>query len=155
MIPITPPPAPIPAPAPAPVEEAPAEAPAPAAAAAPADPSAEGQVLALVNNERAAHGCGALVANPGLASVARAHSADMRDRGYFSHDTPEGLDPIEGVVDWVSADAFGARSDDALYRFIRGFDGSVALGHHLYADDVDAKEAEGAWQAWLSRQFAS
>jgi hypothetical protein len=67
--------------------------------------------------------------------------------------TPEGLDPIEGVVDWVSPDAFGARADDALYRFIRGFDGSVALGHHLYADDVDAKEAEGAWQAWLSRQF--
>jgi uncharacterized protein YndB with AHSA1/START domain len=67
--------------------------------------------------------------------------------------TPEGLDPIEGVVDWVSTDSFGVRGDDALYRFIRGFDGSVAVGHHLYADDVDAKEAEGAWQAWLSRQF--
>jgi uncharacterized protein YndB with AHSA1/START domain len=66
---------------------------------------------------------------------------------------PEGLDPIEGVVDWVSTDSFGVRGDDALYRFIRGFDGSVAVGHHLYADDVDAKEVEGAWQAWLSRQF--
>jgi hypothetical protein len=66
--------------------------------------------------------------------------------------TPEGLDPVEGVVDWVSADAFGVRADDALYRFIRGFDGSVALGHHLYAD-VDAQQVEAAWQAWLGRQF--
>ena len=67
--------------------------------------------------------------------------------------TPDGLDPVEGVVDWVSPDALGVRADDALYRFIRGFDGSVALGHHLYAGDVDAKEVEAAWQAWLSRQF--
>jgi hypothetical protein len=66
---------------------------------------------------------------------------------------PEGLGPIEGEVDWVSADALGVRGDDGLYRFIRGFDGSVALGHHLYADDVDGKQAEEAWQAWLGRLF--
>jgi hypothetical protein len=55
------------------------------------------------------------------------------------------------VVDYVSPDVLGVRADDALYRFIRGFDGSVAIGHHLYSDDVDAKEAEAAWQAWLGR----
>ena len=65
--------------------------------------------------------------------------------------TPEGLDPIEGEVDYRSPDILGIRADDALYRFICGFDGSVGVGHHLYADDVDAKEAEGAWQAWLTR----
>jgi hypothetical protein len=29
----------------------------------------------------------------------------------------------------------------------------VAVGHHLYADGVDADEAERAWQAWLGRLF--
>jgi uncharacterized protein YndB with AHSA1/START domain len=67
--------------------------------------------------------------------------------------TPEGLAPIEGVVDYVSSETVGVRTDNGLYRFIRGFDGSVAVGHHLYMDDVDTKEAERAWQAWLSRVF--
>ena len=66
--------------------------------------------------------------------------------------TPEGLAPIEGVVDYVSPVALGIRTDDGLYRFIRGFDGSVAVGHHLFSD-VDPEEAERAWQAWLSRVF--
>jgi uncharacterized protein YkwD len=53
------------------------------------------QVLALVNSERAAAGCGPVSADGGLASVARAHSEDMRDRGFFSHDNPDGLDPFD------------------------------------------------------------
>jgi uncharacterized protein YkwD len=52
-------------------------------------------VLALVNQERAAAGCAPVAADAALAGVARAHSADMRDRGYFSHTTPEGLDPFD------------------------------------------------------------
>ncbi len=52
-------------------------------------------MLALVNQARAGAGCGALTADPALAAVARAHSADMRDRGYFSHTTPEGLSPFD------------------------------------------------------------
>jgi uncharacterized protein YkwD len=86
--------APVSSRAPAATEQPDASAP-PQAAAEPADPSAEGQVLALVNTERAAAGCGALVGDDGLAAVARAHSADMRDRGYFDHVTPEGLDPFD------------------------------------------------------------
>jgi uncharacterized protein YkwD len=81
--------APTPAPAPAP-------APAPRAApAAPAAPGIEGQVLTLVNQARATAGCAPLVADSALAAVARAHSADMRDRDYFDHDTPEGLSPFD------------------------------------------------------------
>ena len=30
-----------------------------------------------------------------LSAVARAHSQDMAARGYFSHETPEGLDPTD------------------------------------------------------------
>jgi uncharacterized protein YkwD len=55
----------------------------------------EAAVLTLVNRERATAGCAPVVADAGLAGVARAHSADMRDRGYFSHTTPEGLGPFD------------------------------------------------------------
>jgi uncharacterized protein YkwD len=51
-------------------------------------------VLALVNAERATAGCAPLSADAALAAVARAHSADMRDRGFFSHTNPDGLDPF-------------------------------------------------------------
>ena len=30
-----------------------------------------------------------------MASIARAHSDDMTNRNYFSHDTPEGMDPTD------------------------------------------------------------
>jgi uncharacterized protein YndB with AHSA1/START domain len=67
--------------------------------------------------------------------------------------TPDGLTPVEGVVDYTSPDILGVRSDDGLYRFIGGLGGMVALGHHLYAGDVDAG-AEEVWQAWLDRLFS-
>jgi uncharacterized protein YkwD len=71
------------------------QAAAPVAAAAPADPSVEGQVLALTNQERAKAGCGALTADSRLATLARAFSADMRDRNFFSHTNPDGIDPFQ------------------------------------------------------------
>jgi pimeloyl-ACP methyl ester carboxylesterase/uncharacterized protein YndB with AHSA1/START domain len=67
--------------------------------------------------------------------------------------TPAGLAPVEGVVDYVSPNALGVRSDDGLYRFIHGYEGSAAVGHHLFSDDVEPKETEGAWQSWLSGLF--
>jgi uncharacterized protein YkwD len=84
-------------PAPPPAEPAPPaepEAAAPPPAPSGADP-AEADVLSLVNAQRAANGCGALSGDEGLASVARQHSADMAARDYFSHTTPEGVDPFQ------------------------------------------------------------
>jgi len=60
-----------------------------------ADPGPEGEVLELVNAERAAAGCPAVRQDEALAAVARAHSADMRDRSYFSHTDPEGQSPFD------------------------------------------------------------
>ena len=74
---------------------APAPPPATTAAASPAAVGIEAQVLELTNAARAQAGCGPLVADGRLADVARAHSADMRDRGFFSHDNPSGQDPFE------------------------------------------------------------
>ncbi len=70
-------------------------APPPPSPAAPAADGTEAQVLALVNAERSAAGCAPVTADAGLAAVARAHSLDMRDRGFFDHVNPDGLDPFD------------------------------------------------------------
>lgn len=67
----------------------------------------------------------------------------------------EGLPPIDGVVDYISADCLGVRTADALYRFLRGFYGSgVVLSHHLFAEGADRAAVTHAWQDWLTRLFA-
>jgi uncharacterized protein YkwD len=60
-------------------------------------PELEAQMLEMVNGERAAAGLRPLVFDPELLPVARAHSADMFARGYFSHNTPEGLSPFDRI----------------------------------------------------------
>jgi uncharacterized protein YkwD len=76
------------------------------------EPGPEAEVLALVNEERAAAGCPALRADSGLAGVARAHSADMRDRRFFSHVNPDGLDPFERAE---AAGLSNARAENIAY----------------------------------------
>ncbi|TKJ35656.1 CAP domain-containing protein [Blastococcus sp. CCUG 61487] len=87
--------APAPPPAPAPAPQPSAAAPAPPPAAAPTGNPRADQVLALVNQARASAGCGPVSADAGLASVAAAHSADMRDRGFFDHVNLAGQDPFD------------------------------------------------------------
>jgi uncharacterized protein YkwD len=48
-----------------------------------------------VNRERAANGCRPLAADPRLEAVAAAHSADMRERGFFDHVNPAGQSPFD------------------------------------------------------------
>jgi len=49
---------------------------------------AEEQLLALLNRDRNRAGAGALQELPELSRVARSHSTEMRDRGYFAHVSP-------------------------------------------------------------------
>lgn len=56
-------------------------------------PIAERELLDRLNAERRRHGLRALRWDDGLTRAARAHVADMYRRGYFSHDSPEGLTP--------------------------------------------------------------
>jgi uncharacterized protein YkwD/uncharacterized membrane protein required for colicin V production len=60
-----------------------------------ARPDLEAKMLQLVNEERAKRGLQTLKPDPELTQVARDHSAEMLERGYFSHYTPEGLDPFD------------------------------------------------------------
>jgi uncharacterized protein YkwD len=107
------------APAAAPTAPAPAAPVVPVASVAPVAPAvpapatggAEDQILALVNAERAAAGCGAVSADPGLTAVARAHSEDMRDRDFFDHVNPEGLSPF----DRAERAGMSARAENIAY----------------------------------------
>jgi len=48
----------------------------------------EADMIEMVNAERAKAGLRALAPDERLASVARAHSAEMRDKSYFAHESP-------------------------------------------------------------------
>ena len=56
-----------------------------------ADTSLAGQIVSLVNDQRADAGCDPVAEEPHLDTAAQKHSDDMSDRDYFSHDTPEGV----------------------------------------------------------------
>jgi uncharacterized protein YkwD len=68
-------------------EPAPPPEPSPAAP----DLSQQDQVVSIVNSARGQAGCGPLAIDARLTAAAQAHSSDMANRDYFSHDTPEGV----------------------------------------------------------------
>lgn len=55
----------------------------------------ENKMLQMANQERLKVGLGPVVNDDQLKAVGRSHSRDMLVRGYFSHNTPEGLDPFD------------------------------------------------------------
>jgi uncharacterized protein YndB with AHSA1/START domain len=67
--------------------------------------------------------------------------------------TPEGLDPLEGVVDYLSPSFLGVRTEDGLYRFMHTFEASVGLGHHIFVEGLDQEATEQAWASWLTKLF--
>ncbi len=64
---------------------------------------------------------------------------------------PEGVDPLDAVVDYLTPDFIGLRTADGLYRFYNGsaWNWPIWLGHHLFAADADEEAAGKAWNAWL------
>ncbi|WP_370542062.1 CAP domain-containing protein [Amycolatopsis sp. FDAARGOS 1241] len=58
-----------------------------------------GQVVDLVNKERAKAGCAPVDEESHLDTAAQDHSDDMSARNYFSHDTPEGKHFDERIRD--------------------------------------------------------
>ena len=53
----------------------------------------ERHIYEMTNQERRLAGVEGLIRDEAIDVIAYEHSADMAARGYFSHDTPEGLDP--------------------------------------------------------------
>jgi hypothetical protein len=66
------------------------------------------------------------------------------------------VDDVDGVVDYLTANFMGVRSDEALYRFFgrNAFGGPVGMSIHHFGDGVDADAAGAAWTAWLERLYA-
>lgn len=52
-------------------------------------------MVELVNEVRAENGLGALKLNAELSDVARTKSQDMRDKGYFAHESPTYGSPFD------------------------------------------------------------
>ena len=57
----------------------------------------ESDLVETVNRWREGRNLLPLVRLAALDSVARGHSADMAMRGYFSHETPEGANPVDRI----------------------------------------------------------
>jgi uncharacterized protein YkwD len=60
-------------------------------------PDLEYEMFLLINEERLKRGLPLLKIDEKMKQVARAHSTDMFQRGYFAHVTPEGLNPFQRI----------------------------------------------------------
>ena len=72
----------------------------------------EAEFHRTVNAERAARHLIPLLRRPDLDAIARAHSADMASRGYLSHVTPEGVDPL-GRLERAGVSGFSLAAENA------------------------------------------
>jgi hypothetical protein len=67
-----------------------------------------------------------------------------------------GIEPIDGVVDYVTDVFLGVRSADALHR-VYGRDEwgwPVGVAHHLFGPGVDQAAVARSWGRWLDDVFA-
>jgi hypothetical protein len=68
------------------------------------------------------------------------------------HLTPQGLDPIDGVVDYAAGPFLGIRTQDALLR-VYGRDAwgwPAGIAHHVFAEDADGEALQRAWSDWVA-----
>jgi pimeloyl-ACP methyl ester carboxylesterase/uncharacterized protein YndB with AHSA1/START domain len=61
----------------------------------------------------------------------------------------DGLAPVDGVVEYANLPHYlVVRAADGLYTFMRGMHDTAVVELHAFGD-IDQKETEAAWQAWL------
>jgi hypothetical protein len=77
---------------------------------------AERLIAAEVNAARSEAGVGTLKTDAELAALADAHSADMRERGYVDHVTPDG----EGLAERYAAAGIDCYGGENIYASPRG-----------------------------------
>jgi uncharacterized protein YkwD len=123
-----------------------------------AHPALESAFHREVNEVRAQRHLIPLERRPELDRVARAHSLDMARRSYFSHDTPEGANPLDrlraGGIDGFSlaAENIGMTTRAEPNReILNGWLNSRAHRENLYAPSFNAtgigiaRSPSGAW----------
>lgn len=66
------------------------------------------------------------------------------------HLTPEGLEPIDGVVDLRGRSLLGIRTERGFYRFmVDDLHHMVNTTQYFYGVTVDRRSRTAAWQSWL------
>ncbi len=92
---------------------------------------------------------GPVTADPWAAMTAAVGAGPDAADGQPARLTVSGVEPVEGVVEFVHSPSFvGMRTDDAMYTLIHGYnDMTFATAH--YFDDRDRSVEIEAWQTWL------
>jgi hypothetical protein len=101
-------------------------------------------------------GPSASAAPDGFERLAQALGLADRAEGDSVRLTPDGLEPIEGVIDYRRPIFIGVRTGDALYRFFgrNAFGMPVGMSIHMFGDRVDADEVTRDWRNWLAATLA-
>ena len=118
--------------------------------------SLERQVVALVNQERAAYGLSPLTLSADLSDGARLKSQDMRDNRYFDHNSPTYGTPFEmmrslGITYRAAAEniAMGYRTAEAV---VNGWMNSPGHRANILSDkytEIGVGHVDGYWTQWF------
>ncbi|MFJ5063656.1 sigma-70 family RNA polymerase sigma factor [Streptomyces nigra] len=121
-----------------------------------------GQVVALVNKERAAAGCGPLAEDSLLDKSAQAHSADMAARDFFDHTNPDGADPGQRITAagyrWSTYGeniAMGQQTPEAVMESWMNSPGHRANILNCSFKDIGVGVHEGPGGPWWTQNFGA
>jgi len=84
-------------------------------------------------------------------AIGLSEAAKPGDRARF---TADAIGTVDGVVYFANDHTIGLRTQDALYRFLRGFGRPALAAHQLFAEDADPAQAQLAWESWLGWNLA-
>ena len=121
------------------------------------------KVHAGINAARVNNGGSGLKWDNGLASVARGHSDDMTNRNYFSHDTPEGLDPTDrlqraglncrkgyryGIAENIAIETSLGNLEQTAIEAVRGWMNSLGHRQNLLGREYDTTGVGASFGTW-------
>ena len=118
--------------------------------------SLERQVVALVNQERAAYGLSPLTLSADLSDGARLKSQDMLDNGYFNHNSPTYGSPFEmmttlGIDRWGAAENI-ARGQKTAEEVMNSWMNSPGHRANILSEEyaeIGVGYAGGYWTQWF------
>ena len=120
------------------------------------------QVVALVNKERAANGCGALTEDPQLEKAAQGHSDDMAARNFFDHTNPDGADPGQRITaagyKWSTYGeniAQGQQTPEAVMESWMNSPGHRANILNCSFKDIGVGVHDGSGGPWWTQDFGA